>query len=276
MPERSELARLQRWMQDAILAPGGPTEAAGSVLTASGTMTAEQRLGVYWRGYRLRLLEGMRGLHEGLCHLLGRETFDAFALAYLEACPPRTPTLFRLDEGFADYLEATRPDAGRPPGEPGSWTQTLIDLARLERLFTEVLDGPGTEGTAVLGPGDLPADPARLARLRLVPAPCLRLLRACFPAHEYLRAVRLGRDPELPAPRAVHLVLSRTDHAVTVSEVDPAAYRALSALVRGATAGDALDEAGAGAEQGLAWLRRWAGQRFFTTVTTDITEGTTR
>ncbi|TMQ97189.1 DUF2063 domain-containing protein, partial [Actinomadura soli] len=85
MAEPSDLAGLQRWMQTAILDPDGDLDEASGTLTASEALTARQRLAIYWRGYRLRLLETMRGLHPGLTHLLGEETFDRFALDYLEA-----------------------------------------------------------------------------------------------------------------------------------------------------------------------------------------------
>ncbi|WP_242888505.1 HvfC/BufC N-terminal domain-containing protein [Actinomadura litoris] len=257
MPEPvAGLAGIQRWMQAAILGDGA-ADGVERTLTASSSLTARDRLGIYRRGYRLRLLENMRGLHPGLTRLLGEEMFDRFALDYLDARPSRTYTLTRLDEGFADHLEATRPDGAAHREE---WPDLIIDMARLERIVTEVVEGPGTEGGPVLRPDDLPdaLDLSQGCDLRLETAPCLRLPTFAFPVNEYLAAVRRGEDPPPPAPRPVALAVSRRDYRVTMRELDPAAHRALRALAGGAAVGAVLADPSAGA------LRRWAGLGYFT------------
>ncbi|MFI0367688.1 putative DNA-binding domain-containing protein [Actinomadura sp. 1N219] len=257
MAEPPDLAGLQRWMQAAILDPDGDLDEASGVLTASEALTAPRRLAIYWRGYRLRLLETMRGLHPGLVHLLGEETFDRFALDYLDARPPTAYSLSRLDEGFAGHLAATRPDDARSREE---WPDLIIDMARLERVITEVIEGPGTEDAPLPDPDDLPA-PADLPALRPAVAPCLRLPSLTFPVHEYLAAVRRGDDPAPPRPRPVRLAVARRDYKVTMRELDPAAHRALRALAGGATVGTAF--ADAGETRPAALLRRWTELGFF-------------
>ncbi|QXJ22198.1 putative DNA-binding domain-containing protein [Actinomadura graeca] len=257
MPEPSELALLQRWMQEAILDADAAADDVEETLTASSTLNARQRLGIYWRGYRLRLLETMRGMHPGLTHLLGEEMFDRFALDYLDARPSRAYTLSRLDEGFTDHLSTTRPDAGDPEG----WPDLIIDLARLERIAGEVIDGPGTEDGPLLRPADLPGG-AALRCVRLVPAPCLHLPDFAFPVNEYLAAVRRGEDPAPPPPRPVRLAVHRRDYRVTTRELDPAAHRALRALAGGATVGAALG----GTPEAADRLRRWTDLGYFAAV----------
>ncbi|MEU5990029.1 DNA-binding domain-containing protein [Spirillospora sp. NPDC047418] len=230
-----ELAGIQSWMHAAILDPDGPAGDAARVVTASARLTARERLAIYWRGYRLRLLESMRGLHPGLVRLLGRDVFDGFALDYLDAHPPRAYTLFRLDEGFAAHLAETRPDGAE------HWPDMIIDLARFERAVTEATEAPGTEDGVPPGTG-----------LRAVP--CLRLLRLTWPAHEYLAAVREGADPPLPAPRPVHLAVSRRDYALVVRELGPRPFAALDTLARGGAAGPVP----------AGWLRKWTGLGFLT------------
>ncbi|MFI0404642.1 putative DNA-binding domain-containing protein [Actinomadura sp. 3N508] len=260
MAEPSDLAGLQRCLQTAIMDPDGDLDEAAQVLTASETLTARQRLAIYWRGYRLRLLENMRGLHPGLTHLLGEETFDRFALDYLDARPPSAYTLSRLDEGFAAHLSATRPDR-RAPGtsKRPDWPDLIIDIARLERIITEVIEGPGTENADLPATDDLP-EPADLPGLRPVVAPCLRLPRLAFPVHEYLTAVRRGEDPDPPAARPVRLAVHRRDYKVTMRELDPAAHRALRALAKGAAVGVAFQDVDA---QAIGLLRRWIDLGFF-------------
>ncbi|WUI01072.1 DNA-binding domain-containing protein [Spirillospora sp. NBC_00431] len=257
MAEPSDLAGLQRCLQTAILDPVGDLDEAVGRLTASSTLTARERLAIYWRGYRLRLLENMRGLHPGLTHLLGEETFDRFALDYLDARPSSSYTLSRLDEGFAGHLSATRPDDARHREE---WPDLIIDMARLERLITEVVEGPGTEDVPVPHPDDLPGR-ADLPGLRPVVAPCLRLPSLAFPVNEYLAAVRRGEDPAPPPPRPVSLAVNRRDYRVTMRELDPGDHRALRALAAGATVGAAF--AYAGEARTAALLRRWTEHGFF-------------
>jgi hypothetical protein len=190
----------------------------------------------------MRLLEAMRAGYPGLRHMLGDDLFDAFALDYLHARPSRSYTLQRLGEGFADHLAATRPDAD---GAPEAWPAMMIDLARLERTFAEVYDGPGTEGER---PPEPPTDPA--ATVTAVPAPCLRLVRSSFPAGPYLSAVRRGEQPELPAPEESHLAVSRRDWVVTLTPLAAGEYELLRRVAGGMPA---------------AWpeVRTWAEAGFF-------------
>lgn len=240
-----ELSGLQAWMHAAILAPDGPAGDAAGVLTASSRLTARERLAIYWRGYRLRLLECMRGLHPGLVHLLGRDAFDGFALDFLDAHPPRAYTLFRLDEEFAAHLAETRPD------DAEHWPDMIIDLARFERAVTEATEAPGTEAPASGAPEGAGAGPHG-PRPRAVP--CLRLLRLAWPAHAYLAAVQRGEDPALPAPRPVRLAVCRRDYELVVRELGPRPFAALSALAEGGATGPVPAE----------WLRHWTGLGFLT------------
>lgn len=230
-----ELAELQSWLHAAILDPDGPAADAGDVVTGSSLLTARERLAIYWRGYRLRLLETMRGLHPGLVHLLGQDVFDGFAMDYLDAHPPRAYSLFRLDEGFAAHLRDTRPD------DAGPWSDMLIDMARFERAITEATEAPGTEEDGP--PGD-----------RLRAAPCLRLLRLTWPANAYLAAVRRGAEPPPPAPRPVHLAVGRRDYALVVRELGARPFAALEAIAAGAPPDGAPG----------AWLRHWTALGYLT------------
>jgi hypothetical protein len=243
----SELRDLQRWMLAAIAGPDGvPADDAAAIVRGTGRLPAEQRLALYRRSHRLRLIEAMRVQYPGLRHMLGEELFDAFALDYLEARPSRSYTLQRLGEGFADHLAATRPDADAAPAD---WPAMMIDLARLERTFGEVYDGPGTEGEP---PPAIPAEPH--PGLTVEPAPCLRLVRSSFPAAPYLSAVRRGEDPPLPAPAESFVAVSRRDWVVTLTPLDARRHALLARLAGGMPLGTAGD---------WADVRAWAEAGFF-------------
>jgi hypothetical protein len=233
MPERTPtLGELQSWLQAAIVRPDLDVPAAEveRVLRSSARLTARERLDLYRRSYRVRLLEAMRTSYPGLRHLLGHDLFDEFALDYLDAHPSRSYTLLRLGEGFPGHLDATRPD---PEEAGGDWPELVVDLARLERAFAEVYDGPGVEGEWVPAAGDLP-DEADPVWLRAVgePVPCLRPMRFSFAVGPYLEAVRRGGAPRPPERAETFLALSRRDYVVTMTPLDACEYGALERLMR--------------------------------------------
>jgi hypothetical protein len=250
------LADLQRWMLGALDHPGpaGAGAGVGAVLAPSPTMTAAACLDVYRRGYRQRLLECMREMHPGLVHLAGQELFDAFALDYLAAHPPAGYTLSRLADGFADHLDAACPEAERGP-----WTDLVVDVARFERAFLAVYDGPGTEGSA-------PVWTAGTGGLRVTPAPCLHLLRSRFPAGAYVCAVRRGEQPPMPTPEPTFEALVRRDYVVERVPLGAGAYAALEALVAGAGPDEAARAGSVTESDVVGWVTEWAERGLFSQI----------
>src|SRR5262245_9550410 len=118
-----DLGQVQRWMQAAIMHPGGVDEGIVSaearghidvgpdqaeiVLTRSRALTALERLAVYGHAYYARLLECLREEFPVLKHALGEEVFAAFAFGYLQHYPSRSYTLFQLGSNFPRYLAET-------------------------------------------------------------------------------------------------------------------------------------------------------------------------
>jgi hypothetical protein len=301
------LRDLQGWLQTVIRHPGGVAAAVDSrearswlsvapgalddVVRPSASMTAEQRLALYARSYQLRLLECMRELHPALHYALGPMLFDDFTLDYLQANASTSYTLFELDRGFADHLRATRPELadGEEP-----WPSFLVDLARLERLFLEVYDGPGVEAVETgpaapanrwhrprcdvnllakhgwslsVGSGELPAElPPGWAEATVCVVPCLKLLVSPYPVGRYLLAVRGNEQPTLPPPQPCFLVLNRRGYTVVLHELEADAYHLLDALVTGAPLAQAA--AGAGIALVEAWqaIRNWAAHGYFRAI----------
>jgi Putative DNA-binding domain len=273
------LRDLQGWLQAVIRHPDGVAaavaseearrwlnvapEALDNVVCSSASLSAAQRLGLYACSYQLRLLECMRELHPALHYALGPALFDDFTLDYLQANPSTSPTLFELDRGFADHLAATRPELveGEEP-----WPTFLVDLARLERLFLEVYDGPGAETVETASTALAAALRPDWAEATVLAVPCLRLLASPYPVGQYLLAVRRGEQPALPAPQECFVVLNRRDYTVVLHELAANAYRLLDALVAGAP----LAEAAARAEMTLAeaWqtTRDWTAHGYFRAI----------
>lgn len=283
-----DLRQIQRWMQAAILHPEGVAEgvasaearrhidigpeAAEQVLTRSRALTALERLAIYNSAYHARLLECLREEFPVLAHALGQETFDAFAVGYLQRYPSRSYTLVQLGAAFPRYLAETRPSAEEGEDSSADWPDFLIDLATLEWTFSAVFDGPGVEGQPTLSADQLRAIPAeRWPEARLVPVPCLRLLALRYPAHRYFTAVRRNGDAELPDPAETFLAFTRRDYVVRHYELSRPAYEVLRALAAGAPVGQAIAVAVEAASPELDhlarnlhdWFKRWAAEQFF-------------
>ncbi len=108
------LDKIQKWMQAAVMHPDGVVEgvrsaearaaidagAAEEVVTRSKALTAEERLSIYGNAYYARLMECLREEFPATAHALGEETFNSFAVAYLQSYPSRSYTLCRLARTF--------------------------------------------------------------------------------------------------------------------------------------------------------------------------------
>jgi hypothetical protein len=261
VPEAAHLRRLQEQLRAAIAGSGPQVVVPDDVLRSTAKLSAAERLDLYRRSHRQRLLEAMRASYPALSHMLGRELFDDLVWEYLRERPSRSYTLQRLGEAFPGYLEANRPDADGPRE---SWPDLMIDLARLERTFAEVYDGAGIEGEAAPTSAALPAAPdAEWLAATAEPAPGLRLVRLSFAAGPYLAAVRQGEEPAVPFPAESFLAVSRRDYAVRLTPLEAAQYRLLDRLRRG----DRIEQAAAAAEMPplAAWreVRCWSDRSFF-------------
>ncbi|MEY9894251.1 hypothetical protein ABIA31_007937 [Catenulispora sp. MAP5-51] len=194
----ADLAGLQLWLQTAIMnaaQDADDADQAAAVLTCSTRQTAQQRLAIYQRTYRLRLLGCLRSSFPALRHLLGHEAFDVLAAGYVEAVPPSSYTLDRFIQGFPAHLIEGRPDAERPAEQRDTWIDLVVDTARFERAFAEVYDA-------------------------VEPDPC-RLILCRYPVHTYAVAVARGHDPAPPTAQPVLLTLRRRGHTVAVTQKSP-------------------------------------------------------
>ena len=155
------LASLQHWFQAVITDPhgveagisGAPASSAidlqpgelERVILPSLRVSSLERISIYANAYFARLTECLREEFPALLHALDEETFAAFAVGYLEAVPPSSYTLANLGARFAEFLAAAVPHDEEPTPE-ADWGLFLVELARLERLYSEVFDGLGDEG----------------------------------------------------------------------------------------------------------------------------------
>ncbi len=286
-PAIHPLANVQRWMQAVMTHPegldaGAATDGQSSwkiddVIEPSGQLSSYARLEIYAHAYTARLLEVMTSEYPSLQQALGEELFHDFVMGYLEEFPSTSYTLSELGRAFPDYLATSRPERD---GDDPDWADFLIDLARLERIYSEVFDGPGTEGHPPL---DLAAiasqDLDSWAESRLVAAPSLRLVTLRFPAHEYVTGVRRQESPEFPDASPTHLVISRRDFVVRRAAVSEPEFRVLEALQTGATIADAVelsvaDDQVTNDAQAVVRIRNWFEEWFRAGYFTSIAKST--
>lgn len=242
----TDLCTLQTWMQDivagdawtlheAIEAAVGHGVDCDAEIVGSERLSARQRLEIYVSSYRARLIECLRAEFPVLRRFVGDQVFDLFAGAYLGAHPPSSYTLFDLGAGFADFLEATRP---QPNDGAGTLDALPASLARLERALAEAERARGIEAGA-----DAPPTPAfdivYLHALRLRTPASLKLLLLDFDFAGLLADVAADRPPGLPAAGETRVAVARSRYRVRVHTLEPWSFCLLRGL--GAQNGNVRD-----------------------------------
>lgn len=249
----SRLSALQRWLQAVVSHAGGAEEGAASdeadatklgaiddVILPSTKQTSLDRVNVYAHGYWARLLHCLREDYPTLRAALGDDSFDAFAVGYLQTYPSQSYTLGKLGARFPQYLEDTSPQ-GEGSDE---WLVPLIELAALERSVSDIFDAPGGETLGFLTPDELASIPAsRRADLTLTPLPTFRLLRFRSEVNDYFTALRSSQQPmEVPLADLgeTYLALSRREFVVRRHPLDREQFELLTSLAAGSSLGEAL------------------------------------
>jgi len=227
MNRRVDLVSQQAWLQHAIVARGDSAlrEQAADFLCASESLGSDARLAIYRRSYRARLLEAFHAMFPALLHAIGADALNAFALDFLAQHRPKHASVGRIADGFAAYLDATRPP--RSAGDAPAWEEFVVDLARLELALIEISDARGLEGESPAAPDVRTFTEAELLSARPVPAPCLRLLACEFPLHRYWHAVRGAENPTQPEPARCWLALTRVEFRLSTRELAPVQWEML-------------------------------------------------
>lgn len=217
-----ELAALQDWMQEAILAASDRD--ARDHVRGDNRLTAEDRVQIYARGYRQRLTECLEREYPLLAALAGPTAFGLFARGYIAARPSHSYTLYDFGAGFPAWLEASR-----PPGGAQDVGAIPAALARIERTKAEVHRARGIEREAPAWPGMDPvlAELLALAATRRWYRPdSARLLALPFDFGEMLAT----GDPIPPCPEPMLLAVARAHYRVACLPLEPWQYDWLTLL----------------------------------------------
>jgi hypothetical protein len=273
-PERPELTRLQRWMQEVIVHPGTveeaiasdgaiqeiPSERLSDVVLPSHSMTETECVGVYHGMYLMRMEEALETDYPVIRYHLGDHQFAHLVREYVERYPSTSYTLNRLGDHLPQFFL----------DEP-EWHEAafLHDLARLELAMTEVFD---EEESPVLGSEELGAVPPEAwegARLR--PISAFRLLAFKHAVVPNLVAYHEDRPSPSPRRRASWVALYRRDYSVLRLELTRAEHDLLREIIDGAPLGEALTTAAASKSprqqaKVFRWFRTWISEGLFTAI----------
>ena len=275
---------VQEWMQHVIRdagefanaakdlpSPHSSTWQVDDVLTGSEQLSPSERLSIYAHAYTARLLECLQSEFPAVNQAVGDEAFAQFVSGYLQQRPSTSYTLTELGRRFPDYLQEARPLREGDESTP-DFADFLIEIARLERTYSEVFDAPGPESLSSLATTVLSQlTPSRFAESRLLFHETVRLMTLQFPSHDYCSAVRKNCDLPLMQLCETPLLIFRKDYVVRRMVISPLQFLILRKLQDGATIGDVLNNIAAEREDAPdsltedihSWFQQWVSLRLF-------------
>jgi len=157
------------------------------------------QFGVYRTAYRARLRAALRDNFEVLPLVMGDESFDALANAYIAAHPSNHYSLRWFGHQLCAFMAANVALVDHP---------AMLDLVRMEWALRHAFDAAPA---APLTPAELGAVPAQdWAALRLVLHPSVQLLKLQWAVGPIWHALKSGQDG-LDAPEALdhHMLVWR-------------------------------------------------------------------
>jgi hypothetical protein len=253
------LSELQTWMVSAICEPQEPS--CTGIVSDGPRLTGPECLEIYRYAYTARLSECLRDDYSVLAATLGDERFGALCQRYIAAQPSRSPNLNAFGRHMAEVCAST-------PDLPLFYA----DLARLEWSLVEVTHAATATPLDLSALQALPSE--KWGDARLVGSQALRLLTFDYPVNAHYQAYRReGVVLSLPAAQACATAVYRRELMLWRMDLTPAMNHVLSALLAGATIGQALARihvpdldaaAQAEAERSvMTWFQAWMSAGFF-------------
>lgn len=285
------LLEIQRRMAAAVMMPLSRTDTmrqrtvdgrsmkaeAATFIKPNDRLTSFERLEIYNRQYWFRIISAFSEDFPALAAVLGEAAFDRMTRAYLADCPSQSFTLRNLGSRLEDWLR-------EHPERAGKKFQVALDVARLEWAYVEAFDNAAERALTPADMGHLDSD----SQLGLQPH--LRLLHLQHAVDDFVidvhrrqasqdvvsnavTEVKHARRRRVPALKTgdFYLAVHRHENAVYYKRLEPEEYLLLTALERGATLGEALEQAFAAsalaedesAPKVQAWFANWAELGWF-------------
>jgi hypothetical protein len=188
----TQLQTLQSALQDALLQD---QPMASALLSARGVA----QFGIYRNAYRARLRGALRDNFEVLPLVMGDESFDALANAYIDIHPSHHYSLRWFGHQLCAFMATNAALVDHP---------AIPDLARMEWALRHAFDAAPA---ALLTPEELATVPATdWAEMRFALHPSVQLLHMGWVVGPIWHAIKSGQD-DLEPPEALdhHLLVWR-------------------------------------------------------------------
>lgn len=221
------LAELQGEFAAALLDPRRP--APVECVDPEGCPDA-QRFAVYRNNVVSSLIEALEAAYPAIRRLVGEEFFRATAREYVLQDPPRSPVMLHYGEGFPAFLAHFGPLDAFP---------YLADVARIERSWLDAYHAAEAEPLDPAVLANIPGN--RVADLRLLLHPSVRLVRSPFPALTIWQANAPGRtmSPVDVGGGAQDVLIARPAAEVQLRLMPPGGAHFVDAVALGATLAEA-------------------------------------
>ncbi len=192
-----------------------------------------RRYGVYRNNVTVGLVRAIEANFPVVRRLLGETYFEGFARQFVQKHPPRSPLMFLYGEAFGNCL-AEDDDLQDYP--------YLADIARLEqqvRTSYHEADAP------IISANDLDQNSEdELTQAVFIPHPAMAVVSSTFAIHSIYRANRTELPEAVEDPTAAQSVLvTRPNHEVVLSKLDPGQLAFMRSLASGHPFGDAAETA---------------------------------
>ncbi len=197
---------------------------------------AGRRFSVYRNNVAVSLTEAMHSAFPVIAKLLGKQNMDGLAGIYLRQHPPSSPLMMFYGEHFPAFLEGM---------EQLRHLGYLGDVARLELALRRAYHAADA---APIAPDALGAlTPVQLMDTRLSLAPAVQVVCSPWPIHAIWRYNTEDGAPK-PEPQAQDVLVTRPEFDPTPQVLPPGGATWIRALMKGATIGEALEQAAAADE----------------------------
>lgn len=218
---------------------------AAELVKTQGSLTSEQRVGIYRNSAHGILLDYLESLYPVCLELVGTEFFGRAAHSFIDQAPPTRPFLAEYGAGFVDYLTE------HPALQDMLWIVEVVKLEWARHAAWHTVNQAASDFANLDGLNE-----HQQAELRFQLPASARLLSATAPIHSIWLAHQTENYPDKPSFEAINLQQTeqvlvfrerRRLHQITLGADD---WQFLNALQNKATMTELAEQF---AEQ-LPWL----------------------
>ncbi|MBA4118693.1 MAG: hypothetical protein C0514_07360 [Candidatus Puniceispirillum sp.] len=233
-------------MQDAILVGHKAPSTAQAWIRSKEDFAPEAQLGVYIKGYRLRLNHLTKNDYPALELYLGEEAFQRLLTDFVEVTSSDHFNIARYSAKFPDFLKSQLP-------------QDIFahELCALENALTQLAD---EAETIPLAPHHLEGvTPLTLMEMHLLPRRALALLTFTHDIDAYFSAFMDNLPLPTPDPTPSYIAVFRHEGDMWRLPLEKDEYIFLQALFSGKTVGEAFEALPEDFDQEKisVWFSRW-------------------